>query len=55
MVEALRPELEIGVPVFATEGPRAFMEKRAPRFKGKEESRRVYAALGPISWMRSMT
>ena len=37
--DALRQELEIGQPVFATadamEGPRAFMEKRKPVFTGK--------------------
>ena len=36
--DALRKELEIGTPVFATadarEGPRAFLEKRKPRFEG---------------------
>lgn len=36
--QALRQELEIGRPVFATrdarEGPRAFVEKRKPRFEG---------------------
>ena len=38
-VEALKRELEIGQPIFATEdakeGPRAFAEKRKPSFKGK--------------------
>jgi enoyl-CoA hydratase len=38
-VEALQRELEIGLPVFATEdareGPRAFKEKRPPMFKGR--------------------
>jgi enoyl-CoA hydratase len=37
--EALARELEIGRAVFAThdarEGPRAFMEKRKPRFEGR--------------------
>jgi enoyl-CoA hydratase len=37
--EALEKELEIGFPVFMTEdareGPRAFKEKRPPRFRGK--------------------
>ena len=36
--EALEKEMEIATPVFATEdareGPRAFMEKREPRYKG---------------------
>ncbi len=37
--DALALELEIGQPVFATEdareGPRAFMERRPARFKGR--------------------
>ena len=37
--EGLAKELEIGIPVFlsedAKEGPRAFKEKREPKFKGK--------------------
>lgn len=37
--EALERELEIGMPVFATrdarEGPRAFKEKRPPKFEGR--------------------
>jgi len=38
-VDALKQELEIGQPIFATEdareGPRAFKEKRKPKFEGK--------------------
>jgi enoyl-CoA hydratase len=38
-VEALKQEAEIGMPVFGTEdareGPRAFMEKRKPVYKGR--------------------
>jgi enoyl-CoA hydratase/carnithine racemase len=38
-VEALKIELEIGLPIFGTEdareGPRAFKEKRTPNFKGR--------------------
>jgi enoyl-CoA hydratase len=37
--EALAKELQIGLPVFASEdareGPKAFAEKRKPNFKGK--------------------
>jgi enoyl-CoA hydratase len=37
--DALRVELEIGAPIFTTEdareGPRAFLEKRPPRFEGR--------------------
>jgi len=37
--EGLARELEIGLPVFASEdareGPRAFSEKRKPNFKGR--------------------
>jgi enoyl-CoA hydratase len=37
--EALKIELEIGLPIFMTEdareGPRAFAEKRKPDFKGR--------------------
>ena len=38
-VDALKREMEIGQPIFATkdamEGPRAFAEKRKPKFKGE--------------------
>jgi len=37
--EALKKELEIGLPIFGTEdareGPKAFAEKRTPNFKAK--------------------
>jgi enoyl-CoA hydratase len=37
--DALKIELEIGLPIFGTEdareGPRAFKEKRTPNFKGR--------------------
>ena len=37
--EALARELEIGLPIFATEdareGPKAFAQKRKPNFKGR--------------------